>query len=57
MYPDCKRLMEKAEKTETNMKFSIYRGMPHIWILLFFKESKATVEEIIEFLIQLHNTK
>jgi len=53
MYPDCERLMKKAEKAHVNMKFSIYKGMPHTWILLFFKESKAAFKEISEFLNQL----
>lgn len=49
MYPDCELLFKKAEKTEAKMKFSIYKGMPHIWIMLFLNESKAAMKEICEF--------
>lgn len=50
LYPDCEILVKKAEKADIDMNFSIYKRMPHVWIMLFLKESKAAVKEICEFL-------
>lgn len=49
-FPDCEKLMEKAESANVSLEFSIYKEMPHTWVLFFLKESKPAINEIIEFL-------
>ena len=53
-FPDCEKLMKKAESANVSLEFSIYKEMPHTWVLFFLKESKPAIMEIIEFIKRLN---
>ena len=48
LYPDCRKLREKATAESVRINYREYEGMVHNWMLGPMPEAKQAIEEIVE---------
>jgi len=49
-YADCKKLEEKAKKSNANFKFFEYNKMQHDWVIIPIPEAEQAIKTAIEFI-------
>jgi acetyl esterase/lipase len=48
LYPDCRKLRDKAEAEGVKLNYREYEAMLHDWMLISLPESKQALREIVE---------